>query len=151
MGKKRVIEKVGDAEKKGAAEGEGAVIVKGKKQGGKTSVQNGRIYIQSTFNNTMVTITDENGGVIGWASAGAMGFAGPKKATPFAASKVVTAIAEKVAKSGPHSVHVYVSGVGPGRDSAVRSIASSGFDVLSINDVTPIPHNGPRSKRARRM
>ena len=99
----------------------------------------------------MITVTDEKGGVVAWASAGSLGFAGPKKATPFAASKVTSAIVEKITKTGPHVVDIYISGIGPGRDSAVRSIASSGFDILSINDVTPIPHNGPRPRKARRV
>src|SRR3989344_755001 len=148
MGKKRVIAKEEEAEKKDSAVAD-APSAKAKKSGARGRVDVGKVYIQSTFNNTIITVTDEKGGVIAWSSAGAMGFAGPKKATPFAASKVATAIAEKVAKTGPHAVHIYVSGIGPGRDSAVRSIAGSGFDVLSINDVTSLPHNGPRAKRAR--
>ena len=98
----------------------------------------------------MITVTDENGGVIAWATAGSLGFSGPKKATPFAATKVTSAIVEKVAKTGPHSVDLFVSGIGPGRDSAIRSLASSGFDIKSISDVTPIPFNGPRAKKPRR-
>ena len=86
-----------------------------------------------------------------WASAGQLGFSGPKKATPFAASKVAATLAEKLKKSGPVNIHVYVSGVGGGRDSAVRSLANQGFNVLSVRDVTPIPHNGPRPPKVRRV
>jgi len=149
MGKKRVIEKGAEGEKKGAEDVD--VAPKKKKKGGRGTVESGRIYIKSSYNNTMITVTDEKGGTIAWATAGALGFSGPKKATPFAASKVTAAIVEKLAKTGPHTVDIYVSGVGPGRDSAVRSIANSGFDILSISDITPIPHNGPRAKKARRV
>ncbi|OGY57440.1 MAG: 30S ribosomal protein S11 [Candidatus Colwellbacteria bacterium RIFCSPHIGHO2_02_FULL_45_17] len=145
------MEKTGDAEKKGAAEAVSGAVSKKATQGGHGRVEAGRVYIKSSYNNTMITVTDEKGGVVAWASAGSLGFAGPKKATPFAASKVTSAIVEKITKTGPHVVDIYISGIGPGRDSAVRSIASSGFDILSINDVTPIPHNGPRPRKARRV
>jgi small subunit ribosomal protein S11 len=111
----------------------------------------GRMYIHSTYNNTAVTLTDATGNVIAWASAGSLGFNGPKKATPFAAAKVVAALAEKVKKLGNVDVNVFVRGVGSGRDSALRSLANHGFNILSIKDVTPIPHNGPRPKKVRRV
>ena len=147
MGKKRVIEK--------GASGEGApkkvsATAPRKKGKGPRKVERGRIYVRSSYNNTMITVTDEKGGVVAWASAGALGFSGPKKATPFAASKVTAAITEKVSKTGPHAVDLYVSGIGPGRDSAMRSLAASGFDILSVHDVTPIPHNGPRPRKPKR-
>ncbi len=109
------------------------------------------MYINASFNNTMVTISDEKGNAVAWASAGQLGFSGPKKATPFAATKVIAALAEKLKKSGPVNVHVYVSGVGSGRDSAIRSLTNQGFNVLTIRDVTPIPHNGPRPPKVRRV
>jgi len=146
MGKKRVIEKGADTKGK-----KSSTVGLKKKKGGAKNIDTGRIYIRSTYNNTTMTVTDEKGNVIAWATAGALGFSGPKKATPFAAAKVTAAIVEKLAKTGPHVVDIYVSGVGPGRDSAVRSLAGSGFDILSISDVTPIPHNGPRAKKARRV
>ena len=152
MGKKRVIEKgAEDAGKKGSKDKTETVSVKSEKKAGRGKIESGRIYIKSSYNNTMITATDEKGQVVAWATAGALGFSGPKKATPFAASKVTAAIIEKVAKTGPHTVDIYVSGIGPGRDSAVRSIANGGFDIQSIRDVTPIPHNGPRPKKARRV
>lgn len=147
MGKKRVIEKGADDERSGV---EAASATSGRKKKSARKVESGRIYIKSSYNNTMITVTDNEGGVIAWATAGSLGFSGPKKATPFAASKVTSAIVEKVAKTGPHTVDLYVSGIGPGRDSAIRSLASSGFDIQSISDVTPIPHNGPRAKKPRR-
>lgn len=115
------------------------------------SVESGRVYINVSFNNTVITITDQNGNVIAWASAGSLGFSGPKKATPFAAQKVVATIAEKIAKTGPFNVDVIVSGVSVGRDSAIRSLINHGFNLLSIKDVTPIPHNGPKPKKVRRV
>lgn len=145
MGKKRVVEKGAVAAGK-----EGAPVLPKKKKGAARKVESGRLYIASSYNNTQITVTDEKGNVLAWATAGALGFSGPKKATPFAASKVAAAIIEKVSKTGPHTVDVYVSGVGPGRDSALRSLAAGGFDILSIRDVTPIPHNGPRPRKPRR-
>jgi small subunit ribosomal protein S11 len=115
------------------------------------SFDSGRVYINVSFNNTIITITDPNGNVVAWASAGSLGFAGPKKATPFASQKVVATIAEKIAKSGPFNVDVIVSGVSVGRDSAIRSLVNHGFVINSIKDVTPIPHNGPKPKKVRRV
>jgi small subunit ribosomal protein S11 len=114
-------------------------------------VENGRIYINASFNNTTVSVTDERGNVIAWATAGGLGFAGPKKATPFAASKVIATIVEKINKTGPFNVEVFVSGVGSGRDSALRSLATYPFNIASIKDVTPIPHNGIKSPKTRRI
>ena len=111
----------------------------------------GRVYIKVSFNNTLITVTDQNGNVVAWASAGSLGFAGPKKATPFAAQKVVATIAEKIAKTGPFNVDVFVSGVSVGRDASIRSLINHGFNINSIKDVTPVPHNGPKPKKVRRV
>lgn len=148
MGKKRVAQK-GDAgiAKKTSGSVSGA---RGKKKAIK-KFDEGRIYIRSSYNNTTITITDDKGNVIAWATAGGLGFSGPKKATPYAASKVVASIVEKIDKTGPKKVHVYVSGIGPGRDSSIRTLAGSGFDILSIYDITPIPFNGPRARKERRV
>lgn len=115
------------------------------------SIESGRVYINVSFNNTLITVTDQNGNVVAWASAGSLGFAGPKKATPFAAQKVVATVAEKIAKTGPFNVDVIVSGVSVGRDSAIRSLINHGFSINSIKDVTPVPHNGPKPKKVRRV
>ena len=114
-------------------------------------VVSGRIFIQATYNNTMVTVTDTLGNVLAWSTAGRMGFRGPKKATPYAASIVVKDIAEKVKPMGFSEAHVFVKGVGSGRDGAVRALQANGLIVLSIKDITPIPHNGPRAPKPRRV
>lgn len=121
------------------------------KQSGKLRIEKGNIYIQATSNNTIMTVTDEKGNAIAWLSAGSVGFTGPKKATPFAASKVAEAIAEKVKRSGPIKVDIFVRGIGKGRDSAVRTLATKGFEISTIKDVTPVPHNGPRPRKVRRI
>lgn len=114
-------------------------------------VSRGCAYIQATYNNTIVTLTDTDGNVLAWSSAGGNGFRGPKKATPYAASVVVRRLMEKVADVGMKEVEVFVKGVGQGRESAVRALNANGLNVLSIKDVTPIPHNGCRPPRPRRV
>lgn len=111
----------------------------------------GRAYIQATYNNTIISITDERGDVVAWASSGNLGFKGPKKATPYAASKVSETVVEKVKKAGITDVEVFVKGIGSGRESAVRSLATHGLNILSVKDITPIPHNGPRPRKVRRV
>jgi small subunit ribosomal protein S11 len=111
----------------------------------------GRIYINASYNNTIVTVTDISGNVIAWASSGSLGFSGPKKATPFASSKVIAAVAEKLKSTWPASVEVIVKGVGSGRDSAIRSLINYGLNIVSLRDVTPVPHNGPCPPKVRRV
>ncbi|MCH7491984.1 30S ribosomal protein S11 [Patescibacteria group bacterium] len=117
----------------------------------KKNVLHGKVFIQATYNNTLVTITDENGNTLAWSSAGHLGFKGPKKATPYAASVIVKDVAEKVKPFGLRSVDVFVRGVGSGRESAIRSLNANNINVQSIKDVTPIPHNGVRPKKPRRV
>ncbi|MBS3903562.1 MAG: 30S ribosomal protein S11 [Anaplasmataceae bacterium] len=144
MGKKKVIQKSGDT-------GEAKEIKPLSGKGKAKKVQAGRVYVNATYNNTVVTVTDHKGDVLAWASSGQLGFSGPKKATPFASSKVVAAVAEKLKNVGPVDVDVIVKGVGGGRDSAVRSLINHGFNITSIKDQTPIPHNGPRPPKVRRV
>jgi small subunit ribosomal protein S11 len=152
MGKKKVAsETTEQAIKSGEAVEAKIAKSAGKEAASSKKFDKGRAYIHASYNNTLVSITDDKGGVVAWASAGSLGFTGPKKATPFAASKVVAAIAEKLRKTGPVNLDVYVNGVGGGRDSAVRSLNNQGFNILSIKDVTPIPHNGPRPPKVRRI
>lgn len=115
------------------------------------NVDKGRAYINATYNNTVISVTDSAGNVLGWATAGSLGFSGPKKATPFAASKVVSVLAEKLKGMGVKELDVYVKGIGGGRDSAIRSLANQGFEIKTIKDVTPVPHNGPRPPKTRRV
>jgi small subunit ribosomal protein S11 len=114
-------------------------------------VSQGCVFIQATYNNTIVTFTDLNGNTLAWSSAGNCGFKGPKKSTPYAASIIVKAAAERVKESGLKEISVFVKGVGSGRDSAVRALNANGFHVLSIKDVTPLPHNGCRARKPRRV
>ncbi len=142
-----------------AAATEGAAKETGKaRAGAKTAkkkvvrqIPQGRAYVHASFNNTIVSLTDANGNIIAWSSAGNCGFKGPKKATPFAASVIVKKVFEKVEAFGLKDVHVFVTGIGNGRDAAVRALNTVGFNVLSIKDTTPVPHNGCRPRRARRM
>ncbi len=112
---------------------------------------NGRAYITSTFNNTLITITNDKGNPIGWSSAGSAGFKGTRKSTPFAASSAMEAVVKKAIEKGLKTVEVYVKGPGAGRDSALRAIKSGGLSISLIADITPIPHNGPRAKKKRRI
>jgi len=111
----------------------------------------GRVYINCTFNNTIITITDERGNVIAWSTSGSNGFRGTKKGTPFAAQITAGKVAAKAIELGMKQAMVFVSGPGPGRETAIRSIAQSGIHVTSIKDVTPIPHNGCRPPKPRRV
>ncbi|MFA6422543.1 MAG: 30S ribosomal protein S11 [Candidatus Buchananbacteria bacterium] len=114
-------------------------------------VGSGRAYIKSTYNNTLVTLTDQNGNVLSWSSAGQCGFKGPKKATPYAASIIVKDACEKAKKYSLKEVAVFVKGVGGGRESAIRALNANGLQVSGIKDVTPIPHNGCRPPKPRRV
>ncbi len=122
-----------------------------KKKGGIKVSQKGRVYITSTFNNTLVTVTNDNGDVISWGSSGGSGFKGTRKSTPYAASVAMENAAKKAIAKGIESVDVFVKGPGGGRDSALRAIKAVGLSIMSISDVTPIPHNGPRAKNKRRV
>jgi small subunit ribosomal protein S11 len=122
---------------------------KGKKE--KKHVVHGIAHVHASFNNTIVTITDLEGNVVSWSSAGTLGFKGSRKGTPFAAQQAAANAANQARDHGMRSVDVVVSGPGSGRESAVRALASSGLDVRSIRDVTPVPHNGCRPPKRRRV
>jgi len=117
----------------------------------KRNVPSGVAYIQSTFNNTIVTITDPNGDVISWASSGSSGFKGAKKGTPFAAQVAAESAARLAMENGMRQIEVMVSGPGSGRETAIRSLQASGLEITLIRDVTPIPHNGCRPPKRRRV
>lgn len=115
-------------------------------------IEKGRVYITSTFNNTVVTITDEKGNTLGWSSSGSVGFKGTRKSTPFAATSAVDQVARKVITNyGLKNVEVYIKGPGAGRDAALRALKSAGLSINMIADITPMPHNGVRPKKKRRV
>ena len=118
---------------------------------GKKNVSTGIAHIQSTFNNTVVTITDVNGNTVAWSSAGARGFKGSRKSTPFAAQLAAEEAARKAMEHGMRSVAIFVKGPGAGRESALRALQTAGFKVTLIRDVTPVPHNGCRPPKRRRV
>lgn len=122
-----------------------------RKKRGRKNISEGVAHIHSTFNNTIVTITDYQGNVISWASAGTMGFKGSRKGTPFAAQQAADSAAKKAMDHGVRSVQVFVRGPGAGRESALRSLQAAGFNISLIKDVTPIPHNGCRPPKRRRV
>ncbi|OGY94664.1 MAG: 30S ribosomal protein S11 [Candidatus Komeilibacteria bacterium RIFOXYC1_FULL_37_11] len=121
------------------------------KKKAKKSIKKGQVYIQATYNNTLVTIADEQGNTLAWSSAGVNGFKGPKKATPYAAGIIVRNACDKVKDMGLITVDVFVTGVGAGREAAVRALHANGLTINSIKDLTPIPHNGCRPKKTRRV
>ncbi len=114
-------------------------------------VTSGKVYVNATFNNTLVTITDSSGNALGWSSAGAVGFKGARKSTPYAASTAVENLAKKLMINGLKEVEVFIKGPGSGRDASIRALKNSGLSIRAIADVTPIPHNGPRSRKRRRV
>lgn len=115
------------------------------------NIPRGQAHVHATFNNTLVTITDMNGNPIAWGSAGSAGFKGSRKSTPFAAQMSAETAARKAMESGMQTVDVYVKGPGPGRESAIRALQAAGLNVISITDVTPVPHNGTRPRKRRRV
>ena len=142
MGKKRIVktdDKAGDGK------------AQAPKASSKKRVDSGTLHIQSTYNNTMVLLTDKKGNALMASSAGALGFKGAKKGTPFAAAKVGEVLGEKAADIGLKEIDVIVKGVGSGRESAIRGFISKGFNITNIKDETPVPHNGPKPKKPRRV
>ena len=142
--------------KAAAAEGKEAAVKKpaerpSKKKKVARDVNFARAYVQCSFNNTIISITDDHGGVIAWASSGSVGFKGTKKGTPFAAQVTAERCANKAKEQGVRQVTVYVRGPGSGRETAIRALQSAGFSISMIRDVTPIPHNGCRPPKPRRV
>ncbi|MFC1700668.1 30S ribosomal protein S11 [Patescibacteria group bacterium] len=153
MGKKRVIKQTEEeALKRTEAQEKADRKVESVKKSNKSiQVGHARVCIQSTYNNTIITITDMKGEVLAWASSGSSGFKGPRKATPFAASRVVELLLEKIKNLKIREIDILVKGVGIGRDSAIRALVNYGLEVNCIKDITPIPHNGCRSPKPRRV
>ena len=122
-----------------------------RKSKGKKNIVRGMAHVKASFNNTIITLTDKTGDVIFGASAGRVGFKGTKKSTPFAASKVADLVAQTALAKNITKVAIYVKGIGSGRDSAIRTLGTKGLEFTLIKDITPIPHNGPRMRRVRRV
>ncbi len=127
------------------------ITSKAKKVATPKQITSGRVYVTATFNNTLVALTDSTGAVLTWSSSGASGFKGARKATPYAATSAVEKVAQKGKELGMSSVEVYIKGPGPGRDASIRALRGAGLNITMIADVTPIPHNGPRAKKRRRV
>ncbi len=150
MGKKRVVKPTEEALLKERAKIEERTS-KEESLKIKNKLAKARIYINSTYNNTIITLADQRGNVVYWTSAGRLGFKGTKKGTPFAATKIAEAISQVINKIGVSQVEVFVKGIGKGREAALRGLASRGVNIVMIKDVTPIPHNGPRPPKPRRV
>ena len=144
MGKKRIITKEGQTADQG-------LVTRALARTGKKKHVSGILFVQSTYNNTKLLLADKAGGALAWSSSGALGFKGAKKGTPFAAAKVGELIGEKANAIGIKEVDVVVKGVGAGRESSIRAFNSKGVDISMIRDVTPVPHNGPKPKKPRRI
>ena len=142
MGKKRIVKKGGDDSSRGGA---------GSNRASKRKLDAGRLYVEATYNNTKVSLADEKGNVVAWSSSGSLGFSGAKKGTPFAAAKVGELLADKATAMGMKEVAVIIAGVGAGRESSVRAFATKGIHISSIKDTTPVPHNGPKPPKPRRV
>lgn len=147
MGKKRIVTKSGEDTTQ-ITEKISTISQKGIAH---KTIEKGRIYIRASYNNTQMIFTDNSGNVIAWTSSGALGFKGPKKATPYAASKVAEVLLQKISKLGVKSVDVYIEGVGGGRQSALYTLGTKGLNIDLIKDITPVPHNGPKPVNVRRV
>ncbi len=145
MGKKRIIKK------EGVIGGDQEIKARSLGKIPKKKLTSAVLYVQSTFNNTLMNLTDSQGNTVIWLSSGSLGFKGAKKGTPFASSKVAELLADKAKIIGVNSIDVIIKGVGAGRESAIRALAAKGIEINTIRDMTPIPHNGPKPKKPRRV
>ncbi len=144
MGKKRIVKKKGSTMSKGL---KARALAKTSKK----KLAEGILNVQATYNNTKVNLSDMSGNVVAWSSSGALGFSGAKKSTPFAAAKVGEVVGEKAKMMGVKEVSAVIKGVGSGRESALRAFVATGINLTSVRDETPVPHNGPRPPKARRV
>ncbi len=151
MGKKHIIKTNQEEAIKEGEKVEQAVKKEVKVKSAITDIKGCKVYVSSSYNNTLITLTNSKGQVLAWKSAGSVGFKGAKKATSFAASRVAESIANICKKLGVEKIEVLIRGIGAGRESAVRTLVTQGMNVVSIKDVTPIPHNGCRPKKVRRV
>ena len=144
MGKKRIV-------KKNSSGVDSALKARSLAKAVKKRIVDGTLYVESSYNNTRLSVSDKQGNVLAWASSGSLGFKGAKKGTPFAASKIGELIGEKAQQIGLKEVNVVVKGVGSGRESAIRAFSAFGVEVVSILDKTPVPHNGPKPRKPRHV
>lgn len=151
MGKKKVIKKSEEELLKEREDVESKMQKAASASKVRKRLQNGRLYISSSYNNTILTLTDEQGDVLSWASAGKIGFKGTKKGTPYAANRVAELMAQTIQRLKLDKINIKVKGIGGGRESAIRALAGHGVNIVSIEDVTPIPHNGCRPPKPRRV
>ncbi len=151
MGKKRVAEESKEELLKVSKDVDDGILRASKKAKKMKTLMGGSIHIRVSYNNVMITITTKGGDVLSWATSGSVGFKGPRKSTPYAASKVVEAVFERLGNVTMDDANIYIRGMGGGRDGALRSIVGRGISIASIQDVTPIPHGGPRPRKARRV
>ncbi len=148
MGKKRVIQKTGQEQEEGKKQIKNKFL---SYSSSNRKIKEGIVNISSSYNNTLISLSDTKGNVITWSSAGSVGFKGTKKGTPFAASKVAEFISQVAERKGMEKIDIKIKGVGSGRDSALRTLANRGLEIGSIEDITPIPHNGCRPPKPRRV
>ena len=151
MGKKRVAEETQEELLKASDKVDAGIARASKKAKKMRALQGGSIHIRVSYNNVMITITNREGDVLSWATSGSVGFKGPRKSTPYAASKVVEAVFERLGNITMDDANIYIRGMGGGRDGALRSIVGRGTSIATIQDVTPIAHGGPRPRKARRV
>ncbi|MEK9177188.1 MAG: 30S ribosomal protein S11 [Patescibacteria group bacterium] len=144
MGKRRILKKHGSGIDSGKRERALSKVAK-------RIIDRAILHVDSSYNNTRLTLTDRDGNAVMWSSSGSLGFSGNRKSTPFAAAKVGEVIGEKAAVIGVKEADVFIRGVGSGRESALRAFAAKGIQILSIHDITPVPHNGPRPRKPRRV
>ena len=144
MGKKRIV-------KKNSSGVDSALKARSLAKAIKKKIVEGTLFVESSYNNTRLSLSDKSGNIIAWSSSGALGFKGAKKGTPFAASKIGELIGERAQQFGIKSVDVIVKGVGSGRESAIRGFSTFGIDIVSIIDKTPVPHNGPKPRKPRHI
>lgn len=144
MGKKRIV-------KKNSSGVDSALKARSLAKVVKKKIVEGTLFVESTYNNTRLSLADRSGNILAWSSSGALGFKGAKKGTPFAASKIGELIGEKAQQAGIKEVNVIVKGVGSGRESAIRAFSAFGVDIVSIIDKTPVPHNGPKARKPRHV
>ena len=149
--KKEIVDTEKKQEQEKESIEEAKITKKIKKRKFRRQVQRGCAFIKSSYNNTVVSFTDLHGNMLAWSSSGLLGFKGAKKATTYAATQVVTDVHEKCQKYGLKDIEVYIKGVGSGREAALRSLAQRGYNIIKIKDITPIPHNGCRPKKPRRV